>query len=182
MQFLKTLVFLVFVFVSFQVCRITNSQKPLNDAKPILEITQDAKGMWEIEGKTLFMRLYDNGNIEYEFPDEKKMKQGINRTKDLNVLKKANLNGEKFQKLVNLLKSDDFRNLENTYQRKCCCTDATLDFEIKIQTDNQSKNINLANYCGINELTNPRSDYAPDFPKQLSELFALTDNLRYSYF
>lgn len=156
-----------------------NTENEQPDAPPILEITQEAKGMREIVGKTLFFNLYENGIIEFEYADEQKKTSGkINKAEEVNILKRAKISKEELQKFLDQLKTEDFQNLKDEYKRKCCCTDATVDFTIHYQNGGRQKDISLNGYCDIGEITNAR---APNFPNVLYGLMILTDEVRRKY-
>ena len=159
-----------------------NTENEQPDAPPILEITQDAKGLFDVTGKTLFFNLYDNGIIEFEYVDEQKKTPGkTNKAEETNTLERAKISQEELQKFLDLLKTEDFQNTKSEYQRKCCCTDAFLDYKINFQVENRQKNISLNNYCDLNDITNPQVRYNPDFPKVLSNLMSLVENTRAIY-
>ena len=164
------------------------------DEPPILEIVQDAQGMWNVTGKTLFLNLYENGVVEFEYEDDQKKsaalankaankakESNILKAEEINVLKRAKISREELQKFADLLKSEAFQKTENDYQRKCCCTDASLDYQINFTAGNKLKNINLKGFCGLGELTNPPASKMPDFPKVLSDLLILAENARAKY-
>ena len=152
------------------------------DTPPILEITQDEEGMSAVTGKTLFFNLYDNGIIEFEYADDAKKVAGKpNKAEEINTLRRAKIGKEELQKFTDLLKTEDFRNTKNEYQRKCCCEDTTVDYKINFQDGGRLKNINLSGYCGFGEFTNPQAPKIPGFPKVLSDLLVLADNTRQKY-
>lgn len=161
------------------------------DEPPILEITQDAEGMYEVTGKTLVLNLYENGVIEFEVLDDKKRsaalaknpKQTIGlKAEELNSLKRAKISRVELQNFLDLLKSEDFKNAKNDYRRKCCCTDASMDIGISLNDAGRQKNIDLQNYCDWGELKTPAKPQGSDFPKVLSDLLVLTEKVRVEYF
>jgi hypothetical protein len=193
---MKTFFTLLILILSFTACgkieQFTNltqqkieSENPETeqpDVPPILEITQDAKGMFDVTGKTLFFNLYDNGVVEFEYADEQKKTPGkINKAEEINTLNRVKISAEELQKFTELLKTEDFQNTRDEYKRKCCCTDATVDYKISFTDSNKQKNINLNSYCGLGDLTNPQARNNPDFPKALSELMSLAENTRARY-
>lgn len=157
---------------------ITKSNKLL-----VLEVSKDAQGMWNVRGKTLFFRLYDNGFVEFEYPDDKKIDTGksISNAEEVNTLIQTKISEKEFRKFIDLLNSDDFQKINDIYTRRCCCTDAILDFKIKFQNNNKQTTVNLNDYCGLYELENLQFHYLPDFPKVLSELMILIENTRAKY-
>ncbi|HEY0428816.1 MAG TPA: hypothetical protein VGC76_13630 [Pyrinomonadaceae bacterium] len=159
----------------------TETEQP--DGPPILEIRRDARGLWSFPGKTLFFNLYENGVIKFEYEDEKKIVKGkINqKAEEISTPARAKISSEELQKFNELLKSEDFQKTKVDYKRKCCCTDAFVDFKISFTNSLKQKIINLNNYCGLGELTNPQAPKISDFPKVLTDLLILTENLRAKY-
>lgn len=180
-KFLLDLLLYLFIFAC---AKNENQEKPAKpiDATPVLEISQDARGMWDVTGKTLFFRLYDNGFVEFEIADEnKKIRGKINQAEEINSLEQTKIIEEEFQKIIGLAAVEDFQKVQDNYQRKCCCTDATLNYKISFKTDGNQKNISLNNYCGLDEITNPQTRYSPGFPKALSELMSAVGSVRSKY-
>ncbi|MBA2621296.1 MAG: hypothetical protein H0U87_08855 [Acidobacteria bacterium] len=100
----------------------------LPDSKPILEISQDAFGLWDVTGNTLFFRLYSNGSAEFEYPDDKKKTTAKSKNADeINTLKQVKISEREFQKFSDLLNSEDFQKIQNKYKRKCCCNRCDLE-------------------------------------------------------
>jgi hypothetical protein len=152
------------------------------DVPPILEITQDTQGMWDAPGKTLFLNLYENGVIEFEYEDKKKLVKGkTNRAEEVNTLQRAKISKEKLQEFLDLLNSEEFQNTQNDYTRKCCCTDATVDYKIHFQSGGKQKNVSLNGYCGLGEFINGRAPRIPNFPNILYSLMFLIDDTRQKY-
>ena len=172
--------FLLVLCLSVLSCSKVEVEKlDLPNPEPILEISKDAEGMFDIVGKSLFFRLYDDGLVEYEFPDEDKKVMGrINHIEDIKSSKQIRLSDEKLQKFKNLLKRQDFHQIENQYKRQCCCTDTSLNLDIRIRTDGSEKNIALRGFCDLSEIKNPQPRYLPNFPQVLSDLLILADNIR----
>ena len=155
--------------------------KPI-DTAPILEISQDAKGLWDVRGKTLFLRLYDNGFVEFEYPDNRKKTAGFNEAEKINTLKQIKVSKRELQKFLDLLNSEEFQKIQDKYERKYLCMDTYLDYKINLKYNNNQRNILLNGFCDIGQLKNPQSYYVEDFPKVLSELMTLVDNTRWKNF
>lgn len=152
------------------------------NSKPILEIMQDEEGMWNVTGKTLFFNLYDNGIVEFEYPDDtKKIAGKTNKAEEINSLKRIKISEDELRKFTDLLNAEDFKKTKNNYKNKCCCTDATVDYKINFNDVGNPKSIILNSYCGLENLTNPQKYDISDFPKVLSDLMILVDNIRYKY-
>lgn len=158
----------------------TEAEQP--DVPPILEIVQDAKGMSAVTGKTLFFNLYDNGVIEFEYADEaKKIAGKSNKAEEINTLKRAKISKDELQKFHDLLKTPEFQNAKDDYKRKCCCTDAFLNYKINFQDSNRQKNIDLNGFCNFRELINSQKGKISDLPNVLSDLMLLVQNTREKY-
>lgn len=180
MKIFVSLLVLIFCLFSFSCSEPETVIKPYTP--PILDISQDAQGNWDVPGKTLFFRLYDNGFVEFEHPDDKKKDTGkSSKAEEINTLIQTKMSEKESRKFIDLLNSDDFQKINDTYTRRCCCTDATLDFKVSFQNNNKQTTVNLNDYCGLDELKNPQVQYLPDFPKVLSELIILIDNTRGKY-
>jgi hypothetical protein len=180
------ILFVLFVVLFIFGCAKNESQNnffvPPN-TKPILEISENASGLWDVTGQTLFLRLYNNGSAEFEYQDnEKKRTTKSKSTKQINSLKQMKISELEFQKLIELLNSENFQRIQDNYARKCCCTDAFLSYKINIDSDKNQRKIALDNFCGIDDLINPQARNNPDFPKILSDLMILTNNIRWKYY
>lgn len=159
-----------------------NTENEQPDAPPILEITQDDKGMNDISGKTLFFNLYENGVIEFEHMGAvKKVKGKIATAEEVFTLKRAKITKEELKKFTDLLKTEDFQNIKNDYQRKCCCMRPTVEYKISLTDSNKQKNIDLNGYCDLGELKKPTPRETGEFPKVLSDLMILVENTRARY-
>jgi hypothetical protein len=183
---MKILLVSFFSLIALTSCtkEIPNSLIPepvTSKATPILEITSEYNGMFSIIGKSLFIRLYDDRNIEFDYFDPQKIKPGINKTEDVKVLKKMTISEQEFQQLVNLLNSEDFQQISGEFKRKCCCTDASINFEIVFKTVIEDKKIGVYGFCDLNEITSTQSRYRENLPKIISELMTLTVNTKLKY-
>lgn len=143
MKILSFILILLFGIYSFSCSKSKTFEKP--NTPPILNISQDAQGMWEVQGKTLFFRLFDNGYVEFEYQNNEKKNRGKSfyKTEEVNSLVQTTISEAELYKFVEILNSNEFKEVENTYERKCCCTDATLEFDVNSQNSNKQKNINL---------------------------------------
>jgi hypothetical protein len=160
-----------------------NEKPEQPDAPPILEIVQEAKGMHEVIGKTLFFNLYENGVVEFEYEDQKKLVKGkTNRAEEVNTLMRAKLDKEELRDFLAQINAEDFQKVKNEYTRKCCCIqNATIDYKIHFQNGNKQKNINLNGYCDIGEFTNGRAPKIQDFPSILQGLLMQAHQARRKY-
>lgn len=181
---MKTRIIIFLLLVNILSCDKSETPKNIQtDSPPILEISQDAQGAWDVTGKTLFFRLSNNGIAEFEYTDNKKKIPGkaIYRAEEVDSLVQTKISDDELQKFNSLFLSENFSKFQNSYKRKCCCTDATIDFQIKIKFEDKQKEINLNNYCGVEELKSPPEQYLSDFPHEFSGLMIITDNIRRKY-
>ena len=113
----KSLLALLICLFTFACNKIETQNQFANspNSTPVLEISQEANGMWKVTGKTLFFRLYDNGIVEFEYPDDKKKVAGeiISKAEEINTLKQTQLSEEKFQEIISLLNSEDFQKIQD---------------------------------------------------------------------
>lgn len=166
---------------------IENPKIPLGSL-PVLEISEDAEGPWQTTGKTLLFRLYENGVAEFEYVDEQKIVSNKpNRAEEINSVRRIKMNEADLKEFIDLLNSKDFQEIKVDYRRQCCCVDATLSYEIRFQSFNEPKRINLAGYCDSNELVisgkqsnsgAPALNYRRNFPVVISELIELVTKTR----
>lgn len=134
------------------------SQRVIQTDSPIiLEVTQDAEGMWDVTGKTLIFRLHESGTVEFEYPDDKKKVAGFNKAEDINSLKKVVINDTELQDLERLISTQNVQKLKSNYKRVCCCTDAILNYKINFQLNNQPQSISLVGCCSVDEIVNPKN-------------------------
>ena len=189
MKFPAKLFVVLFLFLVAFACTKNENKEKIEEkraeqiqAATILEISQDARGMWGIEGKTLFFRLFENRIAEYEYADVKKVvPRKINRAETVNSSTKTKISDSEFQEITGLLDALDPQKIGDEYPRKCCCTDASLDFKIDIKFNNNRKNISLNGYCSLGEVMYPQVKQTADFPKSLAELIKIVDKTRRKY-
>jgi hypothetical protein len=82
------------------------------------------------------------------------------------------------QIFTELLNSKDFQQIQERYQRKCCCTYATTSYIISFQSLNKQRDINVIGYCGLGEIIEPHNRNISDFPKAVSDLMTLVYETR----
>jgi hypothetical protein len=146
----------------------TETEQP--DAAPILEITQNAAGAFKVTGKTLLLNLYENGIIEFEYFDEKKLESGkFYKAEEVNILKRAKIGAAELKKFTDLINSEAFQKLESEYNGLCAASE-NLDYKIDFQNANKQKSILMK--C-------IETDSADT--KVLSDLMILTDQTRQKY-
>ena len=191
---MKIFIFLAVIFV----CLIAScaqrkaDTEPLNlqiqaqNSKVVLDIQQDAVGMWAVTGKSLFFRLYENGIIELDFVDESKITiENRNKIDEVKTLQQAHISEEDFKKFQTLFDSEKFKKdiqiVKKGYRRECCCTDASLTYKIDFQFNGAQKIIDLNGYCSLSELTNRETRNSADIPITLSELMRLAYLTRLKY-
>lgn len=140
------------------------------DALPVLEITEDAAGAFKITGKTLLLKLYENGVIEFEYVDEKKLESGkFYKAEEVNALKRVKISAEELKKFTDLINSEDFQKLKSEYNGLCAASE-NIDYKINFQNANKQKSVSMK--CIENDL--------PD-TKVLKNLMSLVDDIRRKY-
>lgn len=146
----------------------------------ILEMHSDAKGMFNVIGPSLYLRVSSDGKAEFEFTDPEKTTGGVSNSRDVNITKRVTLTGQETDELVKLLEASASLSPNETYNRKCCCTDTGLDFHIKIDIDGQKQEVLLSNFCDVSDVGNPGS---PDreIPKEILNLYDRINIIRDKY-
>lgn len=180
---MKTLLFLCIAIALVTGCSKNSIESSSLTTKSalILEINKESSGNVNIIGKSLFLRLYENGTIEFDHPDNSKMKSGINKTEDIMTLQKAKISEQELKQFLSLLNSEDFKNTPDVVKRKCCCTDTSLSFEISSKVGNPEKRISLNGFCDAVEIINRDPRYAENLPKVMSDLVILARNAYVKY-
>ena len=152
------------------------------DVPPILEITENAQGSFNVIGKSLLFNLYENGIIEFEYADQKKLVVGKTyQAEEVNILQRAKISPEELQKFTDLLKNEDLWKTNDDYKRKVVCTDTDVDFKINFTNGFKQKNVNLNSYCDLYDVIDPKARYTGEFPQVLSNLMSLVDAARQKY-
>src|SRR5215203_3717811 len=95
---------------------------------PVLEMSRELVGWWEVSGEMLDFRLYENGLVEFDTLDNNKKDRQKTRytTDELKVLKQTYISEKEVQKILALLKSEEFSKLEKTYMAKRAGTDMAI--------------------------------------------------------
>lgn len=107
MKTLLKLSFTAFIFVAFSCSENKVQIQEPSDAKPILEISQQARGLRDITGEIAYFRLYSDKSFEYEYFDEKKKTKNLEKA-EVNSLMKGILNEKEFQKIAGIINSGNF--------------------------------------------------------------------------
>jgi len=146
--------------------------KPPN-SEPVLDISRESVGLWDVTGKILYFRLYNNGMAEFDDLDENRA-QKVNgrsiKTEDIMVRKLVQIDKKDFQDYINLISSSDFANLDEKYQSKFSCLDAFQHYDITVNLPGVKKHIFLPGYCGDLSRLYAGSSSTADLPEQLFEL------------
>jgi len=148
------------------------------NSTPVLEMSTELVGLWEVSGEMLDFRLYDNGLVEFDTLDNSKKdpKKTMYKTDDLKVRKQGYINDAKVEKILNLLKSDNFSELKETYKAKRAGIDNSINNTIVFQSQNQKKTIRIWGH--LENLSNPKPENFPDFPAVLSDLYKETSKIK----
>jgi hypothetical protein len=145
----------------------------------LLSVESDAEGMFDVTGHSKFFRFYSDDTIEFEVPDQQKIKPGSgNKTSDVNRTVVGTLSAVESKQLAKAIE-DSLKDLPETFRRRCCCTDTQLDFDVEIYSDGIKRQSKLRSFCDIGDVKN-RSKLA-DIPESVRELFITVDSLRLKY-
>jgi hypothetical protein len=140
------------------------------DSKPILEVSQNAIGNWAVQGRLLTFRLYDDGVAEFEYVDQEKKKGrqnlNVNEVKSSRLIRISDTRLDEYMKLIS---TDEFTRSKEKYQAKCCCTDASMEFDINTNGYGQPKKITIGGICS--DTIKPDPVRLPEFPQALYDLF-----------
>ena len=148
------------------------------NSTPVLEMTTELVGLWAVSGEMLDFRLYNNGLVEFDILDSNKKdpKKTMYKTDDLKIRKQGYIDDAKVEKILNLLKSDKFLELKDTYKAKRAGTDTSINNTIVFQSQNQKKTIEIWGH--IENLSYPKPENFPDFPAVLSDLYKETSKIK----
>ena len=135
-------------------------------------------GLWDVNGEMLDFRLYDNGFVEFDTLDNSKKdpKKSISKTNELKVKKQGYVSEQEVEKVLNMLKSDKFLDLKNTYTAKRAGTDNSINNTIVFQYESKEKTIKILSH--LEDLSNPKLENFPDFPPVLSDLYRQIDQIK----
>jgi hypothetical protein len=142
-------------------------------ATPILEISSELVGIWDVQGEILDFRLYNFGIAEYEELDQSKFQPGINKTDDLKVKKQIKVSDEEIEEILDLLESVEFLNLRDRYIARKGCTDTSVYQTIRFQFAEKQKRIKIYGSC-----EEPNAENFPDFPPILAKLSERAGEIR----
>jgi hypothetical protein len=170
----------VLIFSSFFIsCSKTEDlQIKQPNSEPILEMSTELIGLWDVNGEMLDFRLYDNGLVEFDALDKSKKdpKKPISKTNDLKVKKQGYISEQEVGKILNLLKGGNFLGLKDTYMAKRAGTDNSINNTIVFQYENKEKTIKILSH--LEDLSNPNLENFPDFPPVLSDLYKQTGKIK----
>ena len=177
---MKSLLLFLLPVVMFGVsCVALDSEKPVEAPKQILEIWQDPEGLFDVTGKSLFIRLYDNHLVEFEYLNPAKYIPGeIRQIEDVKCSMQIYLDDDEFQKISGFAKAVSSDRVGIAYEHKCCCTDTNLSMKIRVSSDSGEKNVALRYFCDFGELEHPQDRYVPNYPNALGDLISYADIIR----
>lgn len=172
-----TLIFLfICCFFNFSCSESAQKQIQKPQSPPILEMTKELTGLWDVTGDVLELRLYENGFAEFDFVDySKKVSGKFHKTDELKIAKQIQLNDLQMQELLNLLNGKKFQNLKESYQPKVSCIDNFIENIIVFRSQSEEKKIRITGHC--ENLKSPTKNF-PDFPPILSELYKQIDEVK----
>lgn len=129
-----------------------------SSGRTILEVYKSGFGMVAEGGKHLFVRVRDNGQIEYR-------ESVIENNKQKYKLRKYNLSAEKLQELKDFLGNAQVELMTGEYGPDVPPLDHVIRFDIKIRRKTKFQAIKLINFD-----PNLRRADAPGHPRELIEL------------
>lgn len=154
-----------------------NRQVERPNSAPVLEMSQEFRGLWAVTGKILEFRLYDNGLVEFETIDNNKKDRNKTRytTDELKVTKQTYISQSEVENLLKFLTSDEFLKLKKLYVAKRVGTDTEFFNTIHLQYKNAEKTIEIGH---LENLSNPNLENFPDFPPILSDLYRQVNKIK----
>ncbi len=178
MKFTASIIILIFSLLFVACSNPENLQVTQPNSTPVLEMSAEMVGLWGVQGELLDFRLYENGLVEFDEIDNnrKTPQKTIYKTEELKVRKQIYISESEVGEIINLLKSDEFSKLENTYSAKRAGTDIAINNTIRFQSGTQEKTIKILGH--IENLSNPNPDNFPDFPAVLSKLYRQIGEIR----
>jgi hypothetical protein len=160
---MKYLLF-VNIFISF-LCLSVIGQNP--SSKVVIEVRQSSAGMIAESGNFLFVRVYDNGQVELE-------ENVIKNNERVFELRQYNLSAARLENLTNFLGKTNIQKIAKEYEPDIPTIDHYRIFEITINRNAESQRIKLTNYSPIL----PESD--DKYPSELVELVCRAQALRFN--
>jgi hypothetical protein len=177
---MKSASILVWIFSLFLISctKSENLQVKQPNTTPVLEMSSESVGLFDVTGEMLDFRLYENGLVEFDTLDNnrKNQQKTMYRTDELKVTKQTYISEKEVERIMNLLKSDEFLNLEKTYTAKRAGTDISLNNTIHFQYETKEKTIRILDH--IEDLSNPDPENFPGFPPILSNLYEQINKIR----
>lgn len=131
----------------------------------LLEATVTGAGMVQLEGKHLYVRLYDDGEVEYK---DQIVKKGM----PTYVIRRAKLSKAELQQIQEFLQSASVETLEPNYPSLSPALDHVLELSISLMDQKASKTIVVTNFYP----TSPKA--AKSYPPSLIELMCKIEHLR----
>src|SRR5262249_49947159 len=148
---MKYFIVLVFSALSFALLSCSNDAiyKPPDEPKMILEVTNDAEGLFDVTGKSLILRLYNNGIAEFDEIDQTKRDRSkpFQSVDELKVQKHINLTEDEVDHFRELIDSPSFLNLDSEYNPSCGFTDTQVIVAFRAVVKDGIKEVSIINYC-----------------------------------
>lgn len=141
---------------------------------PILEMTQELVGMWDITGDLLDFRLYDNGYAEWDVLDRSKKSKAVHTTDELKVRKQRLISESELENIVRLVR--EVLKVEDLYKAKRTGIDNSLNNSIRMRIENIDKTIKIRSH--LENLSNPNPENFPNFPAVLADLYKEIDKIK----
>jgi hypothetical protein len=137
----------------------------LSPAPPLLEAHVSSVGMVAVAGDYLFLRVLDDGQIEYE---DEVFENNVHKF----ALRKSKLSSAQLNELKTFLNDPELQKVAQEYEPDVPTIDHVATFDISIIRDTKSQVIKLTNY-------HPSFPEARDkYPAKLIELVCLMRSLR----
>ena len=176
---MKALALLSAFCLFFAACSSTESltvKQP--NSTPVLEMSQELVGWWEVSGEMLDFRLYENGLVEFDTLDRSKKdpQKTLHKTDELKVIKQIYISESEVEEIIKLLTSDEFLKLEKIYRAKRAGTDTSINNTIRFQSATNEKTIEILGH--IEGLSNPNPENFPGFPVILSDLYSRINKIK----
>ena len=155
---------------------VDKDQRPIQppNSPPILEMSQELVGMWDIIGELLDFRLYDNGYAEWELVDRSKKSKAVHTTDELKIRKQRLISESELENIVRLVK--EVLKLEDLYKAKRTGIDNSLNNSVRVRIENIDKTIKIRAH--LENLSNPSPENFPNFPTVLSDLYKEIDKIK----
>jgi hypothetical protein len=167
------------VFLALQILSCNKREiTTIPHSPPILEVTRNSRGLWDVTGELLYFRLFDDGTVEFDLLNFDKKVPGKNsyKTSELKERKVIKISAEEVGEIDQLLSREELGKLNNEYRPKRSCIDAFHNDSISINNNGFVKDIKISSHC--ENLASPNKDNFPDLPESISVLFKRIDAIK----